>query len=82
MAPDSNAAGNKEIPDYSIAHLFADYGVECEVLGRLGTVSRSRAHRAAPVDRAAIGPTDNNSSKSTSIANGVVFKVDVHREPR
>jgi len=40
MAPDSNAVGNKEIPDYSIAHLFADYGVECEVLGRLGTVSR------------------------------------------
>ena len=40
MTPDSNVVGNKEIPDYSIAHLFADYGVECEVLGRLGTVSR------------------------------------------
>jgi len=29
-------------------------------------LSRSRAHRAAPVDRAAIGPTDNNSDRPQS----------------
>jgi hypothetical protein len=26
MTPDSNVVGNKEIPDYDIAHLFADHG--------------------------------------------------------